>query len=46
MAVAAVSGAEHVTVDVLDEVERFVWSWPEIEVVMCRRAWIDVLDFD
>jgi uncharacterized protein len=46
VAVAAVSGAEHITVEVLDEVERFVWSLPEIEVVMCRRAWVDVLDFD
>lgn len=27
--------------DVLDNVERFVWSHPEIEVTETRRHWID-----
>ncbi len=45
-AVAAVSGAEHVTVEVLDEVERFIWSFPEIEIVLCQRAWLDDLEFE
>jgi uncharacterized protein len=41
LAVAAVSGtAGHVT-EVLDEVERFVWSFPEVEVVGCERRWLD-----
>lgn len=46
IAVAAVSGAEHVTVSQLDEVERFVWSWPEIDIVSCQRAWLDDLEFE
>jgi uncharacterized protein len=46
VAFSAVTSAEHLTVEVLDEVERFVWSHPEIEVVFARRAWIDSLDFD
>ncbi len=25
---------------VLDEVERFVWSFPEVEVVSCERTWM------
>ncbi len=45
-AVAVVSGAEHVAVEILDEVERFVWSWPEIEIVSCQRAWLDDLEFE
>lgn len=27
--------------EVLDEVERFVWSFPEIEVVSAERMWAD-----
>jgi uncharacterized protein len=46
VAVAVVSGAEHVTQHALDEIERFVWSWPEIEVVTCQRAWLDDLEFE
>jgi uncharacterized protein len=46
IAVAAVSGSEHVTVQVLDEVDRFVWSFPEINVVSIDRAWLDDLAFD
>ena len=45
IAVAVVSGAEHMTVSVLDEVERFVWSWPEIDIISCQRAWLDDLEF-
>ena len=26
--------------DVLDAVERFVWSFPEVEVTSCHRAWM------
>ena len=27
--------------DVLDEVERFVWSFPEVEVVSAERMWAE-----
>lgn len=27
--------------EVLDSVERFVWSHPEIEVLEARRSWLD-----
>jgi len=39
--VAAVAAdAGHVT-HVLDQVERFVWSFPEVEVLACVRGWAD-----
>ena len=39
--VAAVgSSPAHVT-DVLDAVERFVWSFPEVEVLDAERAWLE-----
>jgi uncharacterized protein YlxP (DUF503 family) len=41
LAVAAVSGTAGHVAEVLDEVERFVWSFPEIEVVACERRWLD-----
>jgi uncharacterized protein YlxP (DUF503 family) len=28
-------------VDVLDRVERFVWSFPEVEVVTAERRWLE-----
>ena len=34
------SSAGHVG-DVLDEVERFVWSHPEVEVLSASRSWLD-----
>jgi uncharacterized protein len=38
---AVVSGsAAHVT-DVLDEVERFVWAQPELEVIEASRYWLE-----
>ena len=40
--VAVVSGKESHARDVLDEVERFVWSFPEVEVLAQRRTWLDV----
>jgi uncharacterized protein YlxP (DUF503 family) len=41
LAFAAVAkDAGHIE-DVLDNVERFVWSHPEIEVTETRRHWID-----
>jgi len=32
--------AAHVS-EVLDKVERFVWSFPELEVVSTSRSWLD-----
>jgi uncharacterized protein YlxP (DUF503 family) len=37
---AVAAGPGHVT-DVLDEVERFVWSFPEVEVLEAVRSWAD-----
>jgi uncharacterized protein len=39
---AAVSGTGAHAADVIDEVERFVWSFPEIEVVASQRNWLEV----
>lgn len=38
--VAAVAPSHAHLVDVLDEVERFVWSFPEAEVLHIERRWI------
>jgi len=38
---AAVAGSEGQVRDVLDAVERFVWSFPEVEVIQAVRAWLD-----
>ncbi len=38
---ATVAGSPAQVTDVLDEVERFVWSFPEIEVITTERAWTD-----
>jgi uncharacterized protein len=46
IAVAAISSSEHITLEVLAEVERFFWSWPEIEIVSSTRAWLDDLAFE
>jgi uncharacterized protein YlxP (DUF503 family) len=35
---AVASSAGHVA-SVLDSVERFVWSFPDIEVLCCERHW-------
>jgi uncharacterized protein YlxP (DUF503 family) len=41
--VSAVAGtAGHLT-EVLDQVERFVWSFPEVEVIDAERCWLDRL---
>jgi uncharacterized protein len=37
---AAVSGSASHAREVLDSVERFVWSFPEIEVSSARRNWM------
>ncbi len=38
---AAVAGDPGHVEDVLDSVERFVWSHPEIEVLDGHRSWLD-----
>jgi uncharacterized protein YlxP (DUF503 family) len=37
----AISGSARHTESVVDEVERFVWSFPEIEVVDAARTWLE-----
>jgi uncharacterized protein len=41
VSVAAVSSSHGHLDQILDEVERFVWSFPEVEVVGCERLWLD-----
>lgn len=38
---AVVSGSVTQAGDVIDEVERFVWSHPEVEVVETERTWLE-----
>lgn len=38
---AAISGQARHTTNVIDQVERFVWSFPEIEVVDTLRTWLE-----
>ena len=38
---AVVSGTAHHASDVIDEVERFVWSRPEVEVLNTERRWLE-----
>ena len=41
LAFATVASSEANAREVLDAVERFVWSFPEVEVVATRRSWLD-----
>jgi len=41
---AAVAGTAGHVEEVLDAVERFVWSHPEIEVLDGRRSWLDTAE--
>jgi uncharacterized protein YlxP (DUF503 family) len=41
LAFAAVGGSQGHVQEVLDAVERFVWSQPDIEVLRSDRHWID-----
>jgi uncharacterized protein YlxP (DUF503 family) len=38
---AAVAGSHGHVEEVLDSVERFVWSHPEVEVLDVSRAWLE-----
>ena len=37
---ATVAGTPGHVTDVLDQVERFVWSFPEVEVIATERSWV------
>jgi uncharacterized protein YlxP (DUF503 family) len=39
--VAVVSASARVAAEVVDDVERFVWSFPEVEVLAMRRFWAE-----
>jgi uncharacterized protein YlxP (DUF503 family) len=41
LGMAVVSSTPSHASDVLDQVERFVWSFPEVEVVACERHWME-----
>jgi uncharacterized protein len=40
--VSVVAGSVSHAGDVLDEVERFVWSFPEVQVLEITRHWLEV----
>jgi uncharacterized protein YlxP (DUF503 family) len=40
--VSVVAGTVAHATDVLDEVERFVWSFPEVQVLEITRHWLEV----
>jgi uncharacterized protein YlxP (DUF503 family) len=40
--VATVASSEAHLLDILDDVERFVWSFPEIDVLRIDRHWLEV----
>ena len=40
LGVAAVASSPKHVDEVLDAVERFVWSFPEVEVVESERSWV------
>ena len=39
--IAAIGSSEHQVTEILEAVERFVWSWPEIEVTLTERTWLE-----
>jgi uncharacterized protein len=42
LAFVAASGSATHTAEMIDSVERFVWSFPEIEVIEVGRDWLEV----
>jgi len=38
---AVVSAVPHQASAIMDEVERFVWSFPEVEVLLAERNWLE-----
>ena len=41
LGIAAVAGDAGHLANVLDQVERFVWSFPEVEILECARGWVE-----
>lgn len=41
LGVAAVSSSPTHAEEMIDEVERFIWSFPEVQVLDASRAWLD-----
>lgn len=41
LGMAAVAGQAGHVEEVLDSVERFVWSFPEVEVIDAGRSWVE-----
>jgi hypothetical protein len=41
LGLAAVAPSQTHLTEILDEAERFVWSFPEIEVLRITRSWIE-----
>ncbi len=41
LGIAAVSGSSSILVQLLDEVERFVWAQADMEVIEARRLWLE-----
>jgi uncharacterized protein len=39
--IAAVASSHAHLVEILDEVERFLWSFPEVEILTVDRRWIE-----
>ena len=39
--VAAVAPSQRHLTEILDEAERFVWSFPEVEVLSTNRSWLE-----
>ena len=42
LGMAMVTGSPRHAEEVLDQVERFVWSRPDVEVVSTERAWLEM----
>lgn len=42
LGVSVVSGSASHAAEVLDAVERFIWSFPEVEVIDTSRNWLEV----
>jgi uncharacterized protein YlxP (DUF503 family) len=41
LGMAVVSSSAGHAIEVLDRLERFVWSFPELDVVVADRVWLD-----
>jgi uncharacterized protein YlxP (DUF503 family) len=39
--VAVVSGSAKLAREIVDDVERYVWSFPEVDVLEARRFWLE-----